>query len=104
MRSYGNGGGRGDEPDKGIEQPYLEVYVTCRLQWVAKVLKQIEEFQDGDKGLRAELAFVQKCNFGPKGVILRVDTDLTLVLVGRVEMWVKRSTGSDPVVGVVLSE
>lgn len=88
--------------DKGIDRPYLRVYVTCRVHWVSKMLHQIDEFKVGDTGDRGHNAFVQRCNCGPTGVAIHVDPQLAIVLKGRVELWVTKSGPSDPVAGVVL--
>lgn len=90
------------EPAKGFEKPYLTVYVTCRRKWVARVLKQIEEFQVGDKGRREELGFAQRCNFEPLGDVIQVDENLAIVLNGRVELWVTYAEGAYPLPAVAL--
>lgn len=88
--------------DKENEQPYLGVYVICRLKWVDRVLKQIQGYQVGDTGMRAEQGFVQRCNFEPFGVVIQLHAKLAIALRGRVELWVTSSAGTDPVVAVCI--
>lgn len=91
-----------NEQVKAIEHTLLGVYVTCRQEWVAQVLKQIEELKVGDIGVREEHGFVQRCQFGPIGAGIRVDAALAIWLTGGVELRVVASARSDPVPAVVL--